>query len=379
MAFKKATKALARAKIALTGPSGSGKTYSALRLAKGIGGKWAVIDTENNSASLYCDRFHGWTYDVDAISPPYTAKKFFESIDEAMRLGYDGIILDSASHMWAGDGGLLQQKEALDSRGGNSYTNWGSITKIHEHFKSLIVNAPIHMIVTMRSKQEYIMEQNEKGKSAPKKIGLAPIQRDGLEYEFTVVFDIGMDHQFMVSKDRTALFDGEVSTLTEETGERIKAWLSTDVPVELVVEPKDPATAQIKPEPQKPVETEPRAFKEARENREKVERQVMNHATNELVDPPPSYAPSSHDSIAAYTVPFGKKHFGKTLEEMGIKEAKSYAAWLSDNAKKSGKALDGAALSFTLNVHEFERRMLGPKEDAVPMPDTHGEIGPIPF
>lgn len=227
LVFKKATKSLVKAKLALTGPSGSGKTLSSLYLAKGLGQKVAVLDTENNSASLYEDRFPGWEYFVLPMNPPYTAQKYLAGIEAAIQQGFDVLVIDSLSHLWAAEGGLLQQKEALDSRGGNSYTNWGAITKLYEQIKSKILFSPIHVIVTMRSKQEYILEQNDKGKQAPKKVGLAPIMRDGMEYEFTVVFDIGMDHQFMVSKDRTDLFDGVVATINEETGKQIKTWLAS--------------------------------------------------------------------------------------------------------------------------------------------------------
>lgn len=230
--FKKASKSLVKAKLAITGPSGSGKTLSALMLAKGLGKRVAVIDTENNSASLYEDRFPGWEYFTLPINPPYTAQKYLKAIDLAIAEGFDTLIIDSLSHVWAAEGGLLQQKEGLDSRGGNSYTNWGAITKLFEQLKSKILHSPIHIIVTMRSKQEYILEQNDKGKAAPKKVGLAPIMRDGMEYEFTVVFDVGMDHQFMVSKDRTDLFDGVVATITEDTGKALKEWLTKEKPPE---------------------------------------------------------------------------------------------------------------------------------------------------
>lgn len=240
LVFKKATKSLAKAKIALTGPSGSGKTLSSLFLAKGLGTKVAVLDTENNSASLYEDRFPGWEYFVLPMNPPYTAQKYLAGIDAAIQQGFDVLIIDSLSHVWAAEGGLLQQKEALDSRGGNSFTNWGTITKLYEQLKSRILFSPMHVIVTMRSKQEYILEQTDKGKQAPKKVGLAPIMRDGMEYEFTVVFDIGMDHQFMVSKDRTDLFDGVVATINEETGKQLKDWLAAAPPPQPPTPPDQP-------------------------------------------------------------------------------------------------------------------------------------------
>lgn len=252
LTFKKASKSLSKAKLAITGPSGSGKTYSALLLAKGLtlNGRVAVIDTENNSASLYEDRFGNWEYFVLPMNPPYTVQKYILGIELAIKEGFDCLIIDSLSHVWAAEGGLLQQKEALDSRGGNSFTNWGSITKLYEDLKSKLLHSKIHLICTMRSKTEYHVEQNEKGKQAPKKVGLAPIMRDGMEYEFTAVFDIAMDHQYMASKDRTSLFNGVVATITEDTGIMIKNWLSQEPVKEKppLVPPKAPVVAD--PEPQ---------------------------------------------------------------------------------------------------------------------------------
>lgn len=231
MTFKKAERRQVKLKIAITGPSGSGKTYSALEMAKGIGKKIALIDTENGSASLYSDRFE---FDTCEISPPYTIPKYTDAIKAAIAAGYEVLVIDSITHAWAGEGGLLAKKESLDARGGNSYTNWGSITKEQELFKAALLNASVHLIVTMRSKQDYVVEVNEKGKSAPRKVGLAPIQRDGMEYEFTTVFDVAMDHAAAASKDRTGLFDGHIEKLSEETGKRLIAWLQSAKPVDAV-------------------------------------------------------------------------------------------------------------------------------------------------
>ena len=224
MSFVKAKRTQVKLKIAVTGPSGSGKTYSSLLIAKGLGSKIAVIDTENGSASLYADRFE---FDTNTITEPYTIAKYTTAIDEAVKAGYDVVVVDSLSHAWAGEGGLLAKKESMDARGGNSYTNWAGITKEHEAFKSKILNTPIHIVATMRSKQDYVLETNEKGKQAPKKVGLAPIQRDGMEYEFTTVFDVAMNHEASVSKDRSGLFDGQIFKITEDTGKQFIKWLST--------------------------------------------------------------------------------------------------------------------------------------------------------
>ena len=252
MVFKKAERKQAKLKIAMTAPSGGGKTLSALLLARKMGKRIAVADTENGSASLYAgsaDLGIDFEYDTLEITPPYTTQKYLDSIKSAQMAGYDVLIIDSASHLWAGDGGLLAKKESLDARGGNSYTNWAGITKEHEAFKAAILSAEIHLIVTMRSKQEYVLESNDKGKMAPKKVGLAPIQRDGMEYEFTTVFDIAMNHEAAVSKDRTGLFDGKLFKITGETGQLFVDWLSSGKAIDPIVTAKiQEPVAEAKPE-----------------------------------------------------------------------------------------------------------------------------------
>lgn len=235
MSFQKAEKKQAKLKLAITGPSGSGKTYSALRLAKGMGGRIAVIDTENKSASLYADKFD---FDVLEIEPPYTNEKYLQALVEAVKAKYDIVIIDSLSHQWAGEGGLLNKKEQMDARGGNSFQNWAKMTPEHEKFKMAILHADINIIGTMRSKQDYVMETNDKGKQAPKKVGLAPIQREGLEYEFTTVFDVAMNHEAVASKDRTGLFVDKIFQVTEQTGVELKTWLMSGKPAEVAQAPK---------------------------------------------------------------------------------------------------------------------------------------------
>ncbi len=251
MTFRKAERTQARLKIALTGPSGSGKTFSALLIAAGIGKRIAVVDTENKSASLYAGMdkgpLAGFEFDALEIDPPYTIAKYLEAIEAAEKGGYDVLVIDSISHAWAGEGGLLDKKGALDQRAGsNSYTNWAPITKEHELFKARLLNSDLHLICTMRSKQDYILEVNDKGKSTPKKVGLAPIQRDGMEYEFTTVLDLAMDHNAAASKDRTGLFDGQVFKPSKETGARIMKWLKAGKPV---AKPAEVQAAAPAPEP----------------------------------------------------------------------------------------------------------------------------------
>lgn len=221
--FKKAQRKMVKLRLAITGPSGSGKTYSALRIAKGFGGKFAVIDTENGSASLYSE---GFDFDVVELAPPFTHSKYVEAIEFAEKNGYETLVIDSITHAWAGEGGLLEQKSSIDRRGGNSYTNWSSVTKNDNEFKSAFLHSSLNIICTIRSKQDYIIETNDKGKQVPRKVGLAPIQRDGIEYEFTTVFDVGMTHEASVSKDRTGMFVDRIFQLTEETGQEIRRWMN---------------------------------------------------------------------------------------------------------------------------------------------------------
>lgn len=222
--FKPAVRSQTKMKVALTGPSGSGKTKGALLLAVGMGAKKiAVGDSENGSASLYAK---DCKFDTVTIAPPYTTEKYIAVIEEAIKQKYDCLILDSITHAWVGEGGILDQKNQIDERGGNSFTNWNKMTPKQQKFMANLLNCNIDLIVTMRSKQEYVLEKNDKGKMVPQKVGMAPQQREGMEYEFTTVFDIDMSHHCSVSKDRTEIFDGKVFKITKKTGELIRDWLN---------------------------------------------------------------------------------------------------------------------------------------------------------
>lgn len=228
--IRKAQRRKAKLRLALIGPSGSGKTMSALKLAFGIGGKVGIIDTENGSADLYASL---GDYDVITLEKPYTVGKYREAITAFENGGYDTIIVDSLSHAWAGAGGLLDKQGQIANRPGtNSYAAWREVTPDHNALVEALLSSRCHIIVTMRVKTEYVLETNDRGKQAPRKVGLAPVQRDGVEYEFTVVMDIDIDHKAAASKDRTTLFDGWRDTITEGTGRQLLQWLEigTDEP-----------------------------------------------------------------------------------------------------------------------------------------------------
>lgn len=229
MGFQKAERKRAFVKVALTGPSGSGKTYSALLVAFGLapGGKVAMLDSENGSGSMYCDLGE---YDVCEVSPPFTTEKYEKAIEEAVAGGYDVLVIDSISHAWAGAGGLLEQKDALDGSGrARQFQNWGPIGRQQDHFIAAILHAPIHIIATMRAKQGY--EVGADGKVT--KLGLAPVQREGVDYEFTTVFDLARNHVATSSKDRTGLFDKLAAPLSQAHGKALSEWLTGGAPVRI--------------------------------------------------------------------------------------------------------------------------------------------------
>lgn len=227
MEIRKAQRKKAKLRLGIAAPSGAGKTYSALLLAFGIGGKVGVIDTEHGSADLYEDL---GDYDIINIEAPYTVQKYRDALTTFERAGYNVVIMDSLSHAWAGDGGLLDKQGKLADRpGANGYAAWRTITPEHNGLVEAILTSPCHIIATMRSKQEYVLETNDKGKQTPRKVGMAPVQREGMEYEFTVMLDIDMSHIASSSKDRTRLFDGQLFKITSAHGETLRHWLEAGV------------------------------------------------------------------------------------------------------------------------------------------------------
>lgn len=228
--FTKAERKKAKLRLALCGPSGSGKTYSALLVAKGLapGGKVALIDTENGSGELYADMTD---YDTATLRAPFSPDRYIALIKGAVQAGYDVLIIDSLSHAWVGDGGILDMhdKATAASKTGNSFTAWREVTPQHNALVETLLNADLHVIVTMRTKTAYDMV-DDGGKKRPVKIGLAPVQRDGMEYEFTVVLDLSVDgHIATATKDRTRLFDGKHFIPKTETGIALHEWLDNGI------------------------------------------------------------------------------------------------------------------------------------------------------
>ena len=231
MFFNKAQRKKAKLRLGITGPAGSGKTFGALLVAFGLGGKIALIDTENGSGDLYSAL---GDYDIGYIKAPYTVEKYLQAIHEAENAGYDIIIIDSLSHAWSGEGGLLDQQSRITatSKSGNSYAAWRQITPMHNKLIDTMLTSPAHIIATMRSKTEYVQTENERGYKEIRKVGLAPVQREGMDYEFGVVFDLGVNHLASVSKDRTGIFDEQIFKLSQDTGKILRKWLDEGVDIE---------------------------------------------------------------------------------------------------------------------------------------------------
>lgn len=238
MAFKKATKKKSKLRLALIGPSGSGKSYSALSIASGLGKKIAVIDTEGSSASLYAGKFD---FDEDTLKT-FNPKEFIKRINDAVDGGYDVLIIDSLSHAWFGTEGALEmvQKEQVRSKSNNSFTAWRNVTPIHNQLVNAIIQAPIHVIATMRAKEKYVMDE-ENGKTRPRKIGLEAIQRDGMNFEFTIVADMDMDHNMIISKTRMETLDNAIINKPgKDFAKQLLDWLDSgdEVSTEAVPKPK---------------------------------------------------------------------------------------------------------------------------------------------
>jgi hypothetical protein len=222
MELRKSERSKAKIKMALQAPSGAGKSYSALLLAKGLTNgnlsKVAVIDTEAGSSNLYA---HLGSYNVLNLESPHSPERYMEAIDLCIKSGIEVIILDSISHCWDF---LLDYHASLT---GNSFTNWNKITPRQKAFVNKILNSDVHIICTMRVKQDYVLSEKN-GKMVPEKVGLKAIQRDEISYEFTIVFDIDYKHFASASKDRTNLFEGKPQfIINSNTGKKILDWCNS--------------------------------------------------------------------------------------------------------------------------------------------------------
>lgn len=218
MQLQKANRKRSKIKLGLQGPSGSGKTYGALLLAFGLCGDWnkiAVVDTENHSAELYSNL---GPYNVLNLAAPFSPESYFSAIELCEKAGMEVIILDSVTHEWEY---LLDYHAGLQ---GNSFTNWAKVTPRHNAFVQKLLSSPCHIICTVRTKTDYVMNERN-GKLVPEKVGLKGIQRDGIDYELTLMFDLDLKNNATATKDRTGLFFGKPEQkISIETGKTIRDW-----------------------------------------------------------------------------------------------------------------------------------------------------------
>lgn len=318
--FRKAERKKARLRMGIAGPSGAGKTYSSLLIAYGIAGDWekiAVIDTEHGSADLYADL---GPYAVCPIEAPYLPDKYTNLIQEAEKEGFEVVVIDSLSHAWAGEGGLLDMKDKIAESGkGNSYTAWKTVTPKHNQLVESILKSKCHIIATMRSKTEYVLveETNSNGRKVqtPKKVGMAPIQRDGMEYEFTVFMDLSHEHIASASKDRTGLIDGQYLKPSIELGQQLNAWLEKGIEVKA----ETPANNE-----EKPPSTSPGTTKQEHNPDDKPEN---------------------------FIVTITGKHKGETLDKV-LQDDRGYVRWLALNCNNQKLK---AAANEVFTISELKR------------------------
>lgn len=249
---EKAVKERLKARVAIDGPTGSGKTWTALQLATilamradGSRAPIGCIDTENRSAAYYAPtpgveytRLQPWDppYDFDHFkaTAPYDPRLLGKQMDAAEEdLGEDGVlVIDSLTHYYAGEGGTLDIVDDAGSRAhGNKFAGWKEGTPAQRYMLDRIVHAPYHVIVTMRSKMEWVLDVGANGKTTPRKVGMAPEQRAGIEYEFTCVIDMDLEHRLVVTKSRCDSVADLVlpKGRSSEFGLRFGEWLGSGV------------------------------------------------------------------------------------------------------------------------------------------------------
>lgn len=266
--FKKARREQVKIKVSIAGPAGSGKTMSSLLMAYGlikaehpdwpdedIWGRIVICDSENGSGSLYVGTQVGPTrigdYNTIGLTPPFTAQSYMDAIHMSEQHGMLVIIIDSLSHMWSGEGGLLDEQGKIAARTGNSYVSWRTISPQYTKLVDTILQSSCHVITAVRAKMEYQQVKSDSGKTQVKAVGMGMVLRDGWEYETTVNFMLDADHVANATKDRTGLFDGKYFTIDANTGMQLYAWLASNsapVPQQPSVPAPTPASAPAAPE-----------------------------------------------------------------------------------------------------------------------------------
>src|ERR1700689_613731 len=235
--FRRAVKHGVGLRFAVCGPSGSGKTFTLLTLATELGGPIALLDTEHGTASKYADIFEFDVLELDSYDP----LRLIELIDEAAEKQYRVLCIDSLSHFWVGKDGELDKvdRAARRMQAPNSFAAWKQVTPIHNALINKIISAPLHIMVSMRSKTEWILDRDDRtGKAVPRKVGLAPVMRDGIEYEFDVCGEMDQENTLQVTKSRCPKLSGGVfSKPGRDLADVLKEWLGSGTAPEQVRQP----------------------------------------------------------------------------------------------------------------------------------------------
>lgn len=231
-AFRPASKVGRKARLSIQGMSGSGKTWTGLSIAHGLseGRKFAVIDTEKGAASLYAG-IGGIQFDSCPMDR-YDPRDLIRVLDSAAQAGYPTVFVDSLSHFWKGTDGTLDQVEKAKSKyGNNQFAGWKDGTPLQNDMVAAILAYPGHIVASMRSYTEWVLEENERGKKEPKRVGTRPEQRKGIEYEFDVAVAMDIDNRLEVLKSRCPGLNRKV--IDRPNGARdiagpLLAWLAAE-------------------------------------------------------------------------------------------------------------------------------------------------------
>jgi AAA domain len=232
MKLQQAQRHQVKLRLGLSGASGFGKTYSALLLAYGITNDWrkiAIIDTENNSASLYS---HLGEFNVLTLNEPYSPERYVEAIKTCENASIEVIIIDSITHEWNGKGGCLDLHHKLGGR----FQDWAKVSPLHQAFIDAILQSNTHVITTVRRKVDYSMDADMNGRTKVIKHGTKEITREGFEYELTLNFELINDkHLVNTSKDRTGLFMNKPEfVINASTGKKLIEWCNVGVSLDKV-------------------------------------------------------------------------------------------------------------------------------------------------
>jgi len=225
MAFHKAERKKGKLRLMIYGGPGFGKTFSSILIASGMGNNIGLIGTERGSEELYGDIA---SYQVSNITPPYDPQKFIEELNDAEKQKFDVVIIDSFSHAWMGEGGVLDIHNAFSKSQKNPFSAWKDATPFQNKLMDRILSYPGHIICCVRAKTGYTVGNDNK---ITKKTTLDPIQRPGTEYEFRIVFEMSDDHYATAVKD-IGIFGSTPFVPTKETGKKILDWLETGSSIE---------------------------------------------------------------------------------------------------------------------------------------------------